>query len=366
MADEPRRPNPERLLKQLEQQERRQRRGILKVFLGYASGVGKSFQMLDEGRRRRERGEDVVIAAVQPKCSLEVQQLLSKAEVMPPVQIEGQEAIDVAAIVRRRPQVVIIDGLAYDNPPGTRHAKRWQDVEELLEAGISVIASINLQYIEEFREEVARITGKPLRQSVPKSFLEAADEIVIVDSPADAGILRGGTLQPEAGSLTTGEQKLARLREMALLVAAEVVDRQLESYLTAHGLELSWGTQERIAVCVTPRSNALHMIASGRRNADRFHGELYVIYVKQPALSHEDQGVLGKNLAYAIELGARVEVLEGLDPVNAIIRFARERGITQIFIGHALREGGWRRLWSDLVNRLIWATEGIDISIFPH
>ena len=366
MVNEPSRPDPERLLEQLELQERRQRRGMLKVFLGYASGVGKSFQMLDEGRRRRERGEDVVIGATQLKCSPEVKQLLSMAEIIPPLRMDNQEAIDIAAILRRRPRVVIIDGLAYDNPPGSRNAKRWQDVEQLLEEGISVISSINLQYIEESREEVERITGKRVRHTVPRRFLEAADEIAIVDAPADASLLHTRTTPVGSNTLPAEEQKLSRLREMALLVAAEVVDRQLESYLKAHGIEQSWGTRERILVCVTPRSSAARMIASGRRNADRFHGELYVIYVKQPVLRHEDQEILEENLAYAGALGAEIEVLEGLDPVDTISRFAREKGITQIFIGHSMREGGWRRLWSNLVDRLIRSAEGIDVSVFPH
>jgi two-component system sensor histidine kinase KdpD len=366
MVNEPSRPDPERLLEQLELQERRKSRGMLKVFLGYASGVGKSFQMLDEGRRRRERGEDVVVGATQLKCSMEVQQLLNAAEIIPPVRSGDQETIDIAAILLRRPQVVIIDGLAYDNPPGSRNAKRWQDVEQLLDAGVSVLSSINLQYIEESREEVERITGKRVPYTVPMRFLEAADEIAIVDAAPDASLLPSRTALMESNSLLAEEQKLSRLREMALLVAAEVVDRQLESYLKAHGIEQSWGTQERILVCVTPRSSARRMIASGRRNADRFHGELHVVYVTQPVLRQEDQEILEKNLAYASALGANVEVLEGLDPVDTIIRFAREKGITQIFIGHSMREGSWRRLWSNLVDRLIRSAEGIDVSVFPH
>ncbi len=360
------RPDPERLLEQIEEQERRERRGRLKVFLGYASGVGKSFQMLDEGRRRRERGEDVVIAAVQPQYPAEIERLLSKSEVIPPLRFDGKETIDVAAVLRRKPKVALIDGLAYDNPPGSPNAKRWQDVEQLLDAGISVITSVNLHYIQEFQDDVQRITGKRAAQSISRAFLEKADEIAIVDAPADVSLLKARAPAISSEDLLAAEEKLSRLREMALLVAAEVVDQQLESYLRAHGMEQVFGTQERILVCVTPRSNAERMITSGRRNADRFHGELFVVYVKQHIVPRELRQVLEANLEFARKLGAQVEVLSGMNPVEAIVKFAREKGITQIFIGHSLKQGGWRRLWTNFINRLVHSAEGINVSVFPH
>ena len=361
-----RRPDPQMLLDQLELQERQARRGKLKVFLGYASGVGKSYQMLDEGRRRRMRGEDVVIGAIQPKSSPEVEQLLQEAEIIAPLVIEGQATVNVPALLRRHPQVVIIDGLAYDNPDGSRNAKRWQDVEQLLDAGISVITSINLQHIRELQDEVAKVTSRRASQWIPKSFLEAADEIAIVDAPAEVSLARGSVVSMPDRVISAEEQGLSRLREMALLVAAGVVDRQLETYLKAHGIEAVWGTQERILVCITPRSSAAPMLASGRRNADRFHGELYAIYVRQPDVLHEDREVLQRNLALAREVGAQVETLEGADPVETIMDFARAKGITQVFIGHGKREVGWRKLWGSFVDRLIAAAEEIDVSVFPH
>ncbi len=343
----PPRPDPDHLLAEVEELERRKRRGRLKVFLGYASGVGKSFQLLDEGRRRRERGEDVVVAATQPECSPPIQKLLEQLEVIP------GSTVDVAAVIRRRPQVVLIDGLAYDNPPGSQNPKRWQDVEQILDAGITVITSVNLQYIEELRDEIAEIIGKAPSQTIPRSYLNEADDIVVVDSPALA-------------AQATEEQKLSRLREMALLVAAEVVDRQLEVYLRAHGVRQPWAALERILVCVTPRSNAAAMISSGRRNATRFHGELYVVYVQQPNLSNKDQETLDANLALARQIGAQVEVLQESDAAEAILGYARRKGITQIFIGHSQEERAWRWLGAGMVDRLIRAAEGIDISIYPH
>jgi len=346
------RPDPEALLRQIEQHEQGKRRAKLKVFFGYASGVGKSYQLLDEARRRRERGEDVVVGATQAKYPPDVQRLVSEAEVIPPLETDGANTLDLDAILRRHPQVVVIDGLAYENPPWARNRKRWMDIDEILRSGISVITSVNVQYIEELKDEVEAVTGKRARDGIPRRFLDSADDIVVVDSPAEGG--------------QTQELKLSRLREMTLLVAAEVVERQLDAYLRVHGIEQAWGTHERILVCVTPKSNAVTMITSGRRSADRFHGELFVAYVRQPVLSRKDQEVLQRNLSHARAMGAEVAVLEGLDPLEAILAFARSKGITQIFIGHSLHEGGWRRLWSNFVNRLLRSVEGIDVTIFPH
>src|ERR1051325_763105 len=314
--------DPERLLQQVEEQEKRKKRGRLKIFLGYASGVGKSTKMLAEGLRRRDRGEDVVIGAIQPQSSPDIDRLVSRYELIPTRTIEGRDVIDVEALLRRHPQVVIIDGLAYKNPPGSRQEERWQDIQELLNAGISVITSINLYYIRDLQEEVAKITSKRPADTVPLDFLKKADDIEVVDAPA--------------------RESFSKLREMALLVAAEVVENELRSYLHSHNIEEIWGTQERILVGITPRSEARPILESGRRNADRFHGELIAAYVRQPALSPEDQAALDKNLAIARELGSTVRVLETHGaPAIALVTFAREIGITQIFIGHSMRKGWW-------------------------
>jgi two-component system sensor histidine kinase KdpD len=347
MTSDHTRPTPEQLLEQIEREEKSQRRGRLKVLLGYSSGVGKSEQMFDEGRRRQERGEDVVVGATQPQSSPQVDRILAKLELIPPLTIQGQDVIDVPAIIKRRPKVVLIDGLAYDNPPGSRNPKRYNDVEELLADGISVIATVNLQYIAEFQVEIASITGKKVTQSVPRKFLEQADEIVVVDTPAH-------------------DERLARLRQMALLLTADVVDSQLESYLHSHGVEEAWGAHERILACITPRSNATVMIDSGRRNADRFKGELYVLYVQQKGLSPDDQAALERNIAIAVERGAIVKVIQDEDPIHGVIQFAREHGITQIFIGHGILQSWWGRFKKTNVERLVELAEGIDVRIFPH
>ncbi len=333
-------------------EERDQGCGRLKVFLGYASGVGKSFRMFDEGRRRKERGQDVVIGALQSKTSPDVEAFIAKFQVIP---LLSNSAMDVDAIVKRRPQVCLVDGLAYDNPPENLRQHRWQDVKFLLDAGISVITSINLQYIEERREPVERITGKRVTQTVPLAFLSTADEIELVDVAPD-----------DCSERTIQAQQLSELREIALVLAADVVDRQLEGYLREQGIEQKFGAQERILVCLTPRTNPQKMLASGRRIADRFHGEIFAAYVRQPDVSAIDQTALNKNLQMALQIGAQVETLDGGDPVDTILQFALSRGITQIFIGHSMRKGPLGRFSHSPVDKLLAKPQGIDVRVFPH
>jgi two-component system sensor histidine kinase KdpD len=315
--------------------------------------------MFDEGRRRRERGQDVVVGAVQAKGGEDVQQLLSRLEVIPLLDCRGTGVMDVERILTRHPGVCLVDGLAYDNPPGCANPRRWQDVERLLDRGISVITTINLQYIEEYVDRVEKITGKRTRQQVPVSFLQRADEIVVVDAPPDLALNAGSS-----GSMT--QQQLSDMRELALLLAADVVDRQLSSCLDRRGIAASWGAQERVLVCLTPRANASAMIESGRRNAERFHGELFAVYVTQPETAPEDQQALERNLEIARQAGAKVEILEGVDPAEAILEFAGAHGITQIFIGHSRRSGWWTRLAGTPVDRLLDRAENMDVRVFPQ
>jgi two-component system sensor histidine kinase KdpD len=319
--------------------------------------------MFDEARRRRERGQDIVVAAVQPRVPPEVDALLRSVEVVPPKSAGDRPAIDVAALIRRRPAVCVVDGLAYDNPPGARNPTRWQDVQDVLDAGIDVIGSINIQYVAELREPVEAITGKHVAETVPVAFLKSADEIELVDAPAS---------QPGEGSpeeqldAARREQSLSRLREFALVLAAEVVDHQLNEYLECHGIRHSIGAQERILVCITPRANAGAMMETARVIAERFHGELVAAYVNQPDISPAARAALEERLAIARANGARIEILSGEDPVEAILEFARGHGITQLFIGHSQRSGLWQRIWGNPVDKLIRGTPGMDVRVFPQ
>jgi two-component system sensor histidine kinase KdpD len=364
MSEDFRRRNPDELLAEIELEEHKSQRGQLKVFLGYASGVGKSLRMLDEGRRRRERGEDVVACALQPGYSPEIQAIVQHLEVIPTLQIDAIDVIDLPAVIRRRPAVALIDGLAFDNPPGSRHPHRWQDMEELLDAGISVLTTLNIQYLENLQQDIERITGKRASLIIPRSVLDkSANEIAIVDAPSEESVLK----KNDGAARLAEKHKLSRLRELALLIAASVVDRQLEGYLRSQGTELTWGVQERIVVYVSPAADAAHMLESGRRNADRFQGEFHVLYLDEGKPSRHESGILAANLQFAKHLGADLHPLKGSDIAALILEFALQHGITQIFVGRGAEDASvWKRLQGDLPVRLIRAAEGIDVVVYPR
>jgi len=255
MASELKRRTPEELLLEVQAEERAARSGYLKIFLGYASGVGKSYRMLDEARRRCERGQDVVVGGMQPRMPPEVEPLLRGLEVIPLRTIGGGLAVDIEVLVRRRPAVCFIDGLAYNNPPGAGNSTRWQDVEDLLAAGIKVIGSVNIQYVSELQNDVEAITGRRATETVPLAFIKSADEIEIVDAASQ---------QPG-----DRQERLSRLRELALVLVADVVDFQLLEYLERRGINQHVGAHERILVCITPRANVPEMMESARIIADR-------------------------------------------------------------------------------------------------
>jgi two-component system sensor histidine kinase KdpD len=360
------RPDPERLLKQVEAEESKQGGAKLKIFLGYAPGVGKSYRMLDEARRRHERGEDVIVGAVQDDQSEDIKALLEKLEQIPLMQTPEGQSADVEAILRRAPQVCVIDPLASLNPPGSRHLHRWEDVQELLSHGISVLSSINLLYVEEYREIVRSITGRDTLETIPKAFLLAADEIVIVDVPTDLCLWRQGEALTPTGISNLQERQLSDLRELALLLTAEVVDAQLESYVHEYGVAPVFGAHERFLICMTAHSDALTMIEKGERNKDRFQGELYAVNVCESGQSAKDKATIQKYFEVARKAGAVTEVLESDDPVTAILEFARAKRITQIFIGHSSHLTWRKRLLGDPVRRLIRQADGIDVRVFPR
>jgi two-component system, OmpR family, sensor histidine kinase KdpD len=350
--DRIRRLDPDALLRRVESVERAARGGQLKVFFAYCPGVGQSFRLFDEGRRRKERGEDVVIGAWPPEPSEDLLRVTHGIESIPTTFVDGIPVLDVARLLARRPDVCLVDGLATDNPPGSERAHRYQDVAALLDAGISVLTSINLEYVAEQQSFVRRMMGTAPAQQVPQSFLMQADELVVVDAPP-------------AWDGDPAERWPA-LRERALLIAAQAADDQLERYLRGHDVAWSWGMQERILVCMTPRANASRMLAAGRRAADQSHGELFAVYVTQAVSTEEDRMANQRNAMLADAQGATLDVIEAQDPVPAILDCARRHRITQLFVGHT-RSLGWRaRLFGTPLDRLIRAADGIDVRVFPQ
>jgi two-component system sensor histidine kinase KdpD len=348
------RPDPDALLRQLHARESSEKRGRLKIFLGYAPRVGKSIRMFDEGLRRLKRGQDVVVGAIQTRGSRHLEHMLKELEVIP----SNSDTINVDAILKRAPQVCLIDELARENPPGSPNKHRWQDVEQIRAAGITVVGAINLQHVCEEQDAVERITGRRAANSVPAGFIQSADELVLVDVPTEEVVQTA-----ERGNLSATQ--LSELRELALLLAAQVVEEQLQRYMEANGIRQSWSTQERILVCITPRSSARSMIESASRATERFHGQMLAVYVKQGELQRAEEEALQENLAYARKLGAEVHVLEGSDAIARILQFAHDERITQLFIGHTQRKS-WAFWAENPVDRLIKAAEGIDVRLFPQ
>jgi two-component system, OmpR family, sensor histidine kinase KdpD len=355
-----RRKTPDELLLEV-QAENANSKGHLKIFLGYASGVGKSFRMLDEARRRRERGQDIIVGAIQRNVSPEIRKLLDKLEVIPLRKYSSGMSMDLDGILRRSPAVCIIDGLAFNNPPELRNPTRWQDALELVNAGIKVIGSINIQYVEELSRQVEDLTGKHVEETVPVSFIKSADEIEIVDAPPEEPIERSPEQQMK---MENWEKQLSILRELTLILAADVIDCQLSAYLEKHGIKQSFGMQEKILVCITPRANASEMIQTAHLIAERFHAQMMVAYVKQVSLSAEDQAALEEKLELARTAKARIEILDGENAVEVILDFARSHSITQLFIGHTQSIRKWH--WKDPVNKLIRRSHGMDLRIFPQ
>jgi two-component system sensor histidine kinase KdpD len=218
--------------------------------------------------------------------------------------------------------------------------------------------------VKERQAQVEAIRGKVVQDSVPEAFIRAADEIELVDAPPE--YCTPGSDGADEATLSRQQHQLSQLREIALVLAADVVDHQLEAYLKRQGIEQVYGAQERILVCLTPRSNASTMIQRGRRQADRFHGDLYAVYVQQGGLNPTDRQTIDQNLAAARAANAHVEILTGEDPIGSILQFAHSHGITQIFAGHTQQSGGWLSRWkANPVERLIMESDGIDIRIFP-
>jgi two-component system sensor histidine kinase KdpD len=281
-----------------------------------------------------------------------------------PLKAVGEQAtIDLEAILRRRPRVCVIDGLAYDNPPGSTNSSRWQDVQLLLNAGIHVITSINVQYVAELSDQVTAITGKQVRETVPVAFIKSASEIEIVDAPPEEPIERSSEQQVNAARR---EYQLSRLRELALVLAADVVDYQLNEYLERSGVRQQFRAQERILVCITPRANIHEMMETALTIGNKFHAEVIAAYVNQPHLAEEDRIALDERLMIARGAGAHIEILDGDDPASAILEFARSRGITQVFVGHSQRTGLKARLFGSPIDRIIHSAVGMDVRVFPQ
>ena len=350
-------------------------RGIFKLFLGYAPGVGKTYNMLSEAIRRKSRGEDVVVGIVETHGRRGIKELAEQLEAVPRKQIDYKgtlfEEMDIDAILARRPEVVLVDELAHTNIPGSRHRKRYEDIQELLAAKIDVISTLNIQHIESLAPTVHAITGITVRETVPDWVPLSATETVMVDLTPEA--LHNRMKRGDVYSQEKVEQSLKNffrrgnliaLRELALRQVAEQVDRSLESYMDAKDIRQNWGVRERITVCISGSPSGQYLIARAARMARRMDAELYVLHVEREfAPREENPQVLEANLRFAENLGAKVVKLKGRSVADTIADFVRSKHITQVIFGRApIRD--WRKyLYLSAVHRFLRESPPVDVHI---
>ena len=381
MADQRRnqdqRPSPEALLEAARREEGRL--GKLKIFMGAAPGVGKTYEMLQQARARKKDGDDIVVGVVETHGRKETEALLDDLEVLPRQSIEykGQslEEMDLDAIIARQPQFVLVDELAHTNVPGSRHPKRYLDVEELLNRGINVYTTLNIQHIESLNDVVAQITGVRVRETVPDSILDRADAIELVDIPPGDLIQRlkeGKVYVPKQAERALehffSPANLTALRELALRQTAERVDEQLLDEMQARAIPGPWAAGERLLVCVSEDPRAAGLVRYTKRLADRLHGPWTALYVETKRslqLSEEELDRIADTLRLAQALGAEPVTIPGGDRriADDVVNFAHANNITQIIIGKSTRSPWFELLHGSVVRDLLRSCGNISVHV---
>jgi two-component system, OmpR family, sensor histidine kinase KdpD len=351
-------------------------KGSLKLFLGYAPGVGKTYGMLSEAIRRKTRGEDVVIGLVENHGRKGIVDLAEQLETVPRKKIDYKgtlfEEMDTDGILARHPAVVLVDELAHTNIPGSKHRKRYEDVLELLEAKIDVISTVNIQHTESIAPTVRAITGVAVRETVPDWVLQVADETVMVDLTPEA--LQNRMKRGDVYNRDKVEQALKNffrrgnliaLRELALRQVAEQVDRSLESYMVEKDIRESWAVRERIAVLISANPKAQYLVARAARMARRMDADLYAVHIDMDhgSSSDQDQKLLAANLQLAESLGAKTVRLKGDNVADATVQFVREKHITQVIFGRTAVEGLRKLLFLNAINRFLRDAPAVDVHI---
>lgn len=377
MAETYRRPNPDELLARLNEEEQQQARGKLKIFLGYVAGVGKTYAMLEAAHQRKEEGVDVMVGYVETHGRKETEALLRDLEVIPRQRVEYRGTslwdMDLDAVLARRPQLVLVDELAHTNAPGLRHPKRFLDVEELLDAGINVYTTINIQHLESLKDVVQQITGVMVRETVPDRILDEAYEIELVDLPTDELLqrLRDGKVYISDQAARALEKffrkgNLSALRELSLRRAAERVEDQMLSYMRTKSIPGPWPAGDRIMVCVSSHPLAERLVRVGRRLADDLNAEWYVAFVETPGhlrMPAQNRLRIQQNLQLAEEMGARIVNITNESVAEAVIDFARQHNITKIVAGKPLRPRWFEILRGTVIDQIIRNSGQIDVYV---
>jgi two-component system sensor histidine kinase KdpD len=371
-----RRPDPEALLARVREEERRAGRGRLKIFFGASPGVGKTYAMLEEARAKRRDGVDVVVGVVETHGRAETAVLVEGLEVLPRRALEYRgvtlREFDLDAALARRPSLILVDELAHTNAPGSRHARRFQDVDELLAAGIDVYTTLNVQHLESLKDVVAQITGIQVRETVPDSILEQADELEVADLSAEDLLKRleeGKVYVPEEAARAIDrffrKGNLIALRELALRRAAERVDAQMRGYMREHGIRETWPAGERVLVCIGPNPTGARLVRAGKRMATSLKCDWTVLYVEAPGqrISTSDRDALVQNLQLAQELGAQTATVSGLNAAEEILAYAGAHNVTKILVGKPTHSRWRDKLLGSTLDRLVRGSGEIDIYV---
>jgi two-component system sensor histidine kinase KdpD len=350
------------------------KRGTFKLFLGYAPGVGKTYNMLSEAIRRHQRGEDIVIGVVETHGRPRTAELAQQLEKIPRKQIEYKgvlfEEMDVDGILARKPQIVLIDELAHTNIEGSKHRKRYEDVLDVLAANIDVLATMNVQHIESVAPTVQSVTGVPIRETVPDWLVQRADEIVMADLTPEAlqtrmrrGDIYGVDRAEKALANFFRRGNLIALRELALQHVTKAVDRTLTAYMDAKQIDAHWAVRERVAVCISSNSTSQLLIARGARVAEGVGGQLFVLHVDNGEDTAEEKSTLSANLRFARNLNAEVFTIKGKSVAHAAAAFVREKRITHVVFGRTAVHGFRKYLYYWAIQHFLKEAPNVDVHI---
>jgi len=371
------RPSPEAMLKAARAEEQEKKRGRLKIFLGYAAGVGKTYAMLKAAGQQKQEGRDVVAAYVESHGRPETDILLEGLEAIAKAQLEYQGVrlpeLDIDAALKRKAEIVLVDELAHTNVPGSRHEKRWQDIEELLAAGIDVYTTVNVQHFESVKDIVAQITGVTVQETVPDSMLDLAAEITLVDIPPEElqqRLSQGKVYIPEQAALAMQKffrpGNLIALRELALRRAAARVDEEMRIYMETRAIPGPWPVAERLLVCASGSPFSEKLIRTTRRLADELKAEWYTVYIETPSLARQQQENrerVWRDLRLAESLGAEVVTITASSVAEAIIDYAVRHNVTRIVVGKPAKSR-WRELFRPpIVDQIIRLSGAIHVHV---
>ena len=375
------RPDPDQLLAEVQNEESAAQHGKLKIFLGYAAGVGKTYAMLEAAHQRRDEGVDVVIGYVETHKRVETEAMVADLETLPRKEIEyhgvGIPEMDVDALLARNPKLAIVDELAHSNAPGSRHPKRYQDVLELLDSGIDVYTTLNIQHLESLNDVVTQITGVQVRETIPDKVIDDASELELIDLPPDELLTRlteGKVYVPEQAARAIEKffrkGNLSALREMTMRRAAERVDNQMRTYMRSRAINRVWAAGERILVCVSPSGLGERLVRSARRLADELNAEWFALYVETPShasLSQEKRDQISRTLRLAEDLGARIRIIPATNTPQVIaatiMAYARKHNVTKIVAGKPVHPRWLDLLRGSLVDELIHRSGDIDVYV---